>query len=147
MVPCERSCHKEYTCEIWKPYLLRYLSNGQCYSFSKVCQTSRSRSQGQKLWYHVKGLVIRNTHVKCESPTVGLDSLETFPGTCKRIFPRIARAQSFKPISPCRHETQILRFCAVGYYDSPMGIYNGARSQVSSHVHFFLKQTFVKENL
>ena len=21
MVPCERSCHKEYTCAIWKPYL------------------------------------------------------------------------------------------------------------------------------
>ena len=22
MVPCESSCHKEYTCAIWKPYLL-----------------------------------------------------------------------------------------------------------------------------
>ena len=37
--------------------------------FSKVGQTSRSRSQGKKLWYHVKDLVIRNTHVKYESPT------------------------------------------------------------------------------
>ena len=36
--------------------------------FSKVGQTSRSRSQGQKLWYHVKGLVTRNTHVQYESP-------------------------------------------------------------------------------
>ena len=36
--------------------------------FSKVGQTSRSRSQGQKLWYHVKGLVTRNTHVKYQSP-------------------------------------------------------------------------------
>ena len=36
--------------------------------FSKVGQTSRSRSRGQKLWYHVKGLVIRNTHVQYESP-------------------------------------------------------------------------------
>ena len=35
--------------------------------FSKVGQTSRSRSQGQKLWYYVKGLVIRNTHMKYES--------------------------------------------------------------------------------
>ena len=35
--------------------------------FSKVGQTSRSRSQGQKLWYNVKGLVIRNTHMKYES--------------------------------------------------------------------------------
>ena len=36
--------------------------------FSKVGQTSRSRSQGQKLWYHVKGLVTRNIHVQYESP-------------------------------------------------------------------------------
>ena len=28
----------------------------------------RSRSQGQKLWYHVKGLVTRNTPVQYESP-------------------------------------------------------------------------------
>ena len=26
-----------------------------------------SRSQGQKLWYHVKGLVTRNTHVQYEN--------------------------------------------------------------------------------
>ena len=36
------------------------------YSFSKVGQTSRSRSQ--KLWYYVKGLATRNTHVQYESP-------------------------------------------------------------------------------
>ena len=36
-------------------------------SFSKVGQTSRSRPQGQKLWYKVKGLIIRNTHMKYES--------------------------------------------------------------------------------
>ena len=28
-----------------------------------------SRSQGQKLLYQVRGLVVRNTHVKYESPT------------------------------------------------------------------------------
>ena len=28
-----------------------------------------SRSQGQKLWYYVKGLVIGNTHVQYKSPT------------------------------------------------------------------------------
>ena len=43
MAPCERSCHNEYTCAI-------------------------SRSRGQKLWYHVKGLVTMNTHVQYESP-------------------------------------------------------------------------------
>ena len=31
-------------------------------------QTSRTKSRGQKLWYHVKGLVTRNTHVQYESP-------------------------------------------------------------------------------
>ena len=35
---------------------------------SKKGQTSRSRSQGQKLWYHVKGLATRNTHMKYQSP-------------------------------------------------------------------------------
>ena len=29
MVWCERSCHKEYTCEIWKPCLLRFISYDQ----------------------------------------------------------------------------------------------------------------------
>ena len=38
--------------------------------FSKVGQTSRSRSQGKKLWYHVKGLATRNTHALCESPII-----------------------------------------------------------------------------
>ena len=37
-------------------------------SFSKVSQTSRSRSQGQKFWYFVNGPVTRNTHVQYESP-------------------------------------------------------------------------------
>ena len=35
---------------------------------SKVGQSSRSRSQGKKIWYHVKGLVTRNTHVQYVSP-------------------------------------------------------------------------------
>ena len=38
-------------------------------SFSKVGQTSRSRSPGQTLWYDVKGLVTRNTHMQYESPS------------------------------------------------------------------------------
>ena len=36
--------------------------------FSKVGQTSRSRSPGKKCWYHVKGLVTSNTTVQYESP-------------------------------------------------------------------------------
>ena len=46
---------------------LLYESYGQGSSFPKVGQTSRSRSQGKKLWYQVKGLVTRNVHVKYES--------------------------------------------------------------------------------
>ena len=36
--------------------------------FLKVGQTSRSMSEGQKLRYHVKGLVTRNTHMQYENP-------------------------------------------------------------------------------
>ena len=53
-VPCERSCNKEYTSG------LKVMAKVKV--FKKVGQTSRSRSQGKKLWYHVKGLVTRNTH-------------------------------------------------------------------------------------
>ena len=65
MVLCERSCHKEYTRTIWKPYHFWLESYFQGKSFSKVGQTSRSMSQGKKLWYHtcMKGLVITNTHM------------------------------------------------------------------------------------
>jgi hypothetical protein len=46
LVPIKRSCHKEHTYEIWKPYLLPFKRYGQCKSFWKVGQTSRS--QGKK---------------------------------------------------------------------------------------------------
>ena len=36
--------------------------------FSEKGQTSRSRSRGQQLWYHVEGLITRNTYVQYESP-------------------------------------------------------------------------------
>ena len=36
--------------------------------FFKSRSTSRSRSQGHKLWYHMKGLVTRDTYVQYESP-------------------------------------------------------------------------------
>ena len=43
------------------------LNSSQCYSFSIEGQTSRSRSGGQKLHYHVEGLHTRNTHLQYES--------------------------------------------------------------------------------
>ena len=67
MGQCERSCHKEYTCAIWKPYLFWFESYDQGYSFSKVGKSSRSPDK--KLKYHVKDLVTRNTHVQYESHT------------------------------------------------------------------------------
>ena len=45
--------------------------------FSKVGQTLRSR--GQKLEYHVKGLVTRNTHVQYERPI----------SSCKKVMPKV----------------------------------------------------------
>ena len=36
--------------------------------FPKIGQRSRSRSHVQNLWYHRKGRVIRNTHIKYENP-------------------------------------------------------------------------------
>ena len=36
--------------------------------FSEGGQTSRSRSRGQKLLYHMEGLITRNTYVQYESP-------------------------------------------------------------------------------
>ena len=36
--------------------------------FSKVGQTSRSRSRGKTFYFQQKGLATRNTHVKYESP-------------------------------------------------------------------------------
>ena len=44
------------------------LNSSQGLSFSKVGHTSRSKSQGKKLGYHVKGLVTMNIHVQYESP-------------------------------------------------------------------------------
>ena len=59
-----KSCQKTTTLARRQPSQNR----SHDYSFSKVGQTSRSKSRGQKLWYHVKGLVTRNTHVQYESP-------------------------------------------------------------------------------
>ena len=59
-----KSCQKTTTLAGRQPSL----NSSKGSSFSKVGQTSRSRSQGQKLRYHMKGLVTRITHVQYESP-------------------------------------------------------------------------------
>ena len=66
MVQCERSCHNECTCAILKLYHFKVMAKVKV--FLKVGQTQRSRSRVQKLRYHVKCLVTRNTHMQYESP-------------------------------------------------------------------------------
>ena len=44
MIPSERSCHKEYTCTIWKPYLQWFECSDQVNFISKIRQTLRLRS-------------------------------------------------------------------------------------------------------
>ena len=39
----------------------------ECQNLVNVIQSSRSRSLSQKLWYGVKDLVTKNTHVKYKS--------------------------------------------------------------------------------
>ena len=43
--------------------------------FSKMVQTSKSRSQGKKSWYPQKGLVTRNTHMKYQSSSTHCQKL------------------------------------------------------------------------
>jgi hypothetical protein len=57
MVSIERSCRKEYTCEIWKPYHLPIKSYEQGLSFWKIGQTPRSKVRGTRSWYQMKDLM------------------------------------------------------------------------------------------
>ena len=61
----DKSCQKTTTLVGSQPSL----NSSHCLSFSKLCQSSRSTSQSRKLWYYMKDLVTRNTHVKYESFT------------------------------------------------------------------------------
>ena len=61
-----KSCQKTRTLAERQPSL----NSSQGENYLKVGQTSRSRSRGQKLWYHAKGLVTRNTHVQYENPII-----------------------------------------------------------------------------
>jgi hypothetical protein len=47
MVPIERSCHKEHTYEIQKPYHLPFKRYGQCLSFA---DRQTNRRTGKKLY-------------------------------------------------------------------------------------------------
>jgi hypothetical protein len=48
--------------------------------FSKLGQSSRSKSQGQKSWYHTKGHFIMHLYLKYQSPnTFGSKDIEIYP--------------------------------------------------------------------
>ena len=49
IVPCESSCHKEYTCAIWKPYLFWFVSYGQDKSFFQTLTVG--------LWHELPGRI------------------------------------------------------------------------------------------
>ena len=70
LVPYERSCHKEYRCAKWKPYLFWFESYSQG---SSLLFQSRSNVKvkvtRKKIWYHVKGLATRNTNFQYKFPT------------------------------------------------------------------------------
>ena len=76
MVPSERSIirnihvHAKYESPRLCLKVKKVISKSyvQSESFPNVGQRSRSRLCAQNLWYHRKGLVIRKTHAKYESP-------------------------------------------------------------------------------
>ena len=53
MVPSERSCHKQYTCAIWKPHLLLLESYGQDLKFLNVHTHTSTPKVG--LWQKLPG--------------------------------------------------------------------------------------------
>ena len=62
MVQCERSGHRESTCDM-KAFLVQVKILWQMLNFVQKGQISMSRSPSQNLWYSVKGVVKRYTHV------------------------------------------------------------------------------------
>ena len=73
MVPCERSCHKEYTHAIWKPYQFWFESNGQGKSFSKVGQGHKVKNYGTLL-----KVLSQGTH-KCNMKALSLRIWKLWP--------------------------------------------------------------------
>ena len=71
-------------------------------NFLNVGQTSRSRSRGQKSWYHVKGRETSNTHVQYESSiSHGKKVMAKVKGFCSRIKRRRGRRhQGYDITSP-----------------------------------------------
>ena len=92
------------------------LNSSKGLSFTKIGQTSRSR--GQKIWYHVKGLVTRNTHVQYESPI----------SSGKKVITKVKVSSKVGQTSRSRSRGQKLRYQVKGLvirnthvqYESPI---------------------------
>ena len=102
-------------------------------SLSKVGQTPRSRSRGQTLWYHVEGIVTRNTHVQYESPI-------TF---VKKVIAKVKVFQKVGQTSRSRSRGQKLWYHVKGLvtknthvqYESPITCGEKVMAKVKVFVH------------
>jgi hypothetical protein len=78
MISNERSCHKEYTYEIWK----LYHQPKMLWPRLKFWKKSNSKVKWSRSWYKMKGLARRNTHVKYESPSNNQSKIITKVKVC-----------------------------------------------------------------
>jgi hypothetical protein len=79
----ERSCQKEYTCEIWNPSTYNQKSWPRL-KFSKEGQVPSSEIRMSRSWYEMKGLARRNAHVKYESSSTCQSNVLTKAKVCWR---------------------------------------------------------------
>ena len=82
-------------------------------SFSEKSQTSRSRSRGQKLWYHVKVLVTRNTYVQYKSPISSGKKVMSNVNVFRRISNFKVKVTRSKIIVPCGRSYHKKCICAI----------------------------------
>ena len=84
----------------------------QSENFPNVGQRSRSRSRAQNLWYHRKGVVIRNTHTKYESPGSEGEKVISKPkvwqtkfSQCRsKVTVKVTCSKSMVPSERCCHK-------------------------------------------
>ena len=93
-------------------------------NFSTLSQTKRSRSLNQKCWYHRKGLVTRNAHMKCRS----------FSTHCKKVISKVKFLKS-------RLNSKV-KVWYVGTHSKVLSLYQSSNthcSKVINELKVFLK--------
>jgi hypothetical protein len=83
----------------------------QVKDFSKLGQSSRSRSQGQKSWYQKKGLIMRYLYLKYQNPILyGLKDIaqvKVFFKTRSKFKIKVTRSKLLVPKERSLHEVSI----------------------------------------